>query len=80
MPNQVEALAILNREKAYEDNLVQNLDTYFIGCLDGISNLSIEDKKNINKTLTIIMNDSMRHSSLFNDLILMVLEHGENNY
>ncbi len=70
----------LNKEKEYEDSLVERLNSYFIDSLPGISDLNDKEKAKIKESLLIILDESKRHSYLFNQMIKMVFEDGENNY
>ena len=68
------ALGILNREKDYEDALVDRLSIYFISRLDSIPDISEEEKDKIEHHLLMIISDSRRHSDLFNGLVEMAYE------
>jgi hypothetical protein len=72
------ALQRLNQDKNYEDKLVIDLTEYFITCLDFIPNLTKYEKEQLKLKLNILIDDSRRHSFLFNDLIDVVLNN-ENN-
>ena len=72
--DQAEALERLNSEKNYEDTLVENLSYYFIDSLEKIKDLDLEDRKIIEKNLKVIIKDSRRHSVIFDELILEVLD------
>jgi hypothetical protein len=80
MLDQTKALDILNREKDYEDRLVENLDNYFLVSLDSIDDITDEQKEKIRHHLKIIIKESMKHRYLFDQLIQRVMEHGEDNY
>jgi len=80
MANKQKTLDRLNKEKEYEDSLVERLDSYFVSSLPDIADLSDKEKAKIRETLLIIIDESKRHSYLFNQLVQMVFEHGENNY
>ena len=56
------------------------MDSDLAVSLDNISDLNNEEKKKIKDILSEIAVDSQRHSHMFNMLIQMVLENGENNY
>jgi hypothetical protein len=73
-------LDILNREKEYEDKLVDLLLNYYANCVDDIHDIKDKDKIIINKYISIITSDSRRHSYMFNSLVQMVFENEENNY
>jgi hypothetical protein len=68
------ALSILNREKNYEDSLVDRISIYFISRLDTLQDLSKEERDKVEHHLMIILSDSRRHSDLFNGLVEMVYE------
>ncbi len=70
----------MNNEKDYEDRLAETLTTYFISSLVSINDISNKDRKHILLGLKKIRSDSVRHSVLFNQLIQMVMENGEDNY
>ena len=72
--DKTKALEILNREKDYEDALVDRLSIYFISRLDSIPDLSEQEKDRIEHHLTIIISESRRHSDLFNELVEMVFD------
>jgi len=80
MVNQKDTLTRLNKEKEYEDKLASDLMIYYMGSLKDISDLSDNEKQKIKKILSKIASDSERHSHMFNMLIQIVLENGENNY
>jgi hypothetical protein len=80
MVNQTDALLRLNKEKDYEDKLVEDLSFYFIDYIDDISDLNETEKNKIKEFLNIIISESRKHSYMFNELVEMVLENGENNY
>ena len=80
MVNQKEAMDQLNREKDYEDSLVEILTKYYLSCLEDIKELDTEKREKIREILLTIKTDSLRHSDLFNMLVQMVLENGEDNY
>jgi len=80
MPDQTEALARLNKEKEYEDKLATDLSDYFLYSLDSVEGLNEEEKEKIKENLEIIMHESRKHSYLFNQLIQLIVENGENNY
>jgi hypothetical protein len=80
MVNQKEAMDQLNKEKDYEDALVQILAKYYLSCLEEIKGLEEGKRRKIEEMLLIIKTDSSRHSDMFNMLVQMVLENGEDNY
>ncbi len=80
MADQTDTLSRLNEEKDYEDRLAQNLSSYFLNSLDYIAGLSPAEKALAKESLTIIMQESFRHSHMFNMLVQWVVENGENNY
>ena len=80
MVSKKDALDRLNFEKDYEDQLVRNLDYYFISVLDDIPLLSEEQKKKIRRSLDIIRSDSMRHSYMFDQLVQMVFTSETDNF
>ena len=80
MVNQTDTLSRLNREKNYEDKLVDNLNNYFIYSLDNIKDISVDEKDKIKQILETIMKESHNHSFMFDQLIQMVIEHGEDTY
>ena len=59
---------------------MENLNTYFINCLEDIKDITEEQKKEVEEQLTKIMNDSSRHAHMFSQLIQMVVENGEDTY
>jgi hypothetical protein len=79
MVNQAKTLERLNKEKSYEEKISSDLSTYCLSSLESIP-VSEEEKKKIQKSISIIMNDSIRHAHMFEQLIQMVLENGENTY
>lgn len=80
MVSKQDAMDRLNFEKDYEDQLVRNLDYYFISVLDDIPALTEDEKKKIRHSLGIIRSDSMRHSALFNQLVQMVFTSENDNF
>jgi hypothetical protein len=80
MVSKQDALDRLNKEKDYEDQLVRNLDYYFISVLDDIPMLSEDQKKRIRRSLDIIRSDSMRHSYMFDQLVQMVFTSEIDNF
>jgi hypothetical protein len=80
MVSQFDALVRLNEEKAYEDKLAKDLSEYFIVSLDNIQDLTNDERDLIRKYLNVIMNDSLRHSAAFNQLVQMVYEHGDADF
>jgi hypothetical protein len=80
MVNQKEALDRLNKEKDYEEKIANDLLNYYVISLDGINDLSVEQKKIIIASLEIIGHDSEMHASAFNNLITYVLNNGETEY
>lgn len=80
MVNQTDTLARLNNDKEMEDKLASDILDYFITSLDGILDLSDEGKKKIRASLSQIASDSQGHSHMFNMLVQMVMENGEDNY
>lgn len=80
MVSQQEALSRLNKEKEYEDSLVDKLGSYFLISLDSIPDLSDKEKKKLKESLSIIQEDSTRHSYLFNQLVQLVFKGESDNY
>jgi hypothetical protein len=80
MVSKNDAMKRLNSEKEYEDQLVYNLNYYFISVLDDVALLTEEEKTRIRHSLETIRFDSMRHSSLFNQLVQMVFESEKDNF
>ena len=80
MVNKDDTLERLNKEKEYEDSLVERSNTYFLASIDGIQDISDKEKNKLRESLSIILDESKRHSYLFNQLVQMVFENGENNY
>lgn len=80
MPDQTKTLEILNREKEYEDALVEKLTNYFLVSIEGITDMTAEQKRITTENLKRINFDSIKHSQVFNHLIQFVVENGENNY
>jgi hypothetical protein len=80
MVNKSSTLARLNKEKEYEDSLVERLNSYFLASIDAIQDISDKEKNKLRESLLIILDESKRHSYLFNQLVQMVFENGENNY
>jgi hypothetical protein len=80
MVDQTETLARLNKEKGYEDHLAEHISEYFISSLDSISELTDYERKKIKDYLETIEAESRKHSYLFNQLVQIVIENGENNY
>lgn len=80
MPDQTTTLARLNKERDYEDTLAANLTDYFVVSLDSITDISEEERRKLKEGLDAISADSRKHSAMFNQLIQMVVEHGEDNY
>jgi hypothetical protein len=78
--NQTETLERLNREKNYEDKLAEDLSYYFIDSIDFLSELNEDEKAKIRKSLNVIIAESRKHSYMFNELVQMVVENGEDNY
>ena len=74
------ALKLLNKERDYEDDIVENLNTYFVYSLDGVKGLSESEKDKIKKYLSKIATDSARHSIAFSQLISSVLDRGDVDY
>ncbi|MBN2458765.1 hypothetical protein JXB28_00625 [Candidatus Woesearchaeota archaeon] len=72
MVSKKDTLDRLNMEKDYEDQLVKNLNYYFLSVLDDLPNMEAEERQKIRQHLTTIMYDSARHSALFNQLVHMV--------
>jgi len=80
MVDRQEALARLNKEKEYEDSLADKLGSYFLISLDSIQDLSDKEKKKLKESLSIIQEDSTRHSYLFNQLVQLVFKDESDNY
>ncbi len=80
MVSKKETVDRLNFEKEYEDQLVYNLNYYFISVLDDIALLTEEEKSKIRHSLETIRFDSMRHSALFNQLVQLVFESEKDNF
>jgi hypothetical protein len=80
MVNKKDALERLNFEKDYEDQLVRNLNYYFISVLDDIAGITEEEREKIRHSLETIRFDSMRHSDMFNQLVQMVFTNEADNY
>jgi len=80
MVNQAKALERLNKEKDYEERISEHLSVYFLASLDNISGITEEEKKKIEEGINKIMNESVKHTHMFENLIQMVLENGENKY
>jgi len=79
MPNQAKTLERLNKEKDYEEKLSEDLSTYCLASLKDIP-LSEEESEKVQQHIKTIMNDSIKHAHMFQRLIAMVLENGENTY
>ncbi|MBN2051912.1 hypothetical protein JW756_00235 [Candidatus Woesearchaeota archaeon] len=80
MVSKNDTLSRLNKEKDYEDQLVYNLNYYFISVLNDIPLLTEEEKSEIRRKLEQIRFDSMRHSEMFNQLVQMVFESGSDKF
>jgi hypothetical protein len=80
MVSKEDTLERLNKEKEYEDSLVERLNIYFLASIDEIQDISDKEKNKLRESLSIILDESKRHSYLFNQLVQMVFENGENNY
>jgi hypothetical protein len=80
MVNQTETLNRLNKEKNYEDRLVADLTEYFIFSLESVTDIDKQQRKQIQSSLERIKYESMDHSDMFNNLIQLVMENGEDNY
>lgn len=80
MVSQKEALDVLNKEKDYEEKIASDLLNYYVISLDGIADITEEQKKTIIVSLTVIGNDSLMHANAFNNLINYVLNNGETEY
>ena len=80
MVNQTDTMARLNKEREYEDKLVEVLSDFYIYTLDYIDDIDSAKKERISEILTKIKVDSIMHSEKFNMLLQMVLENGEDNY
>jgi hypothetical protein len=80
MVTQQETLERLNKEKDYEDELVDKLDGYFLDTLDRIRGLTNSEKERITEFLAIIISDSRKHSIMFYQLITMVIESDSDTY
>ncbi len=82
MTNQTQTIKILNREKEYEDKLIDELNSYFISCLEKglIKEISEAQKNKLIEFLKIIANESRKHSLMFGGLMDFILENGEQNY
>lgn len=78
--DKVLALERLNLDKNYEDKLVVDLTDYFLICIDTIPDITPSQKEQIKLKLSMIIDDSRRHSFLFDDLINMVLEDGTDKF
>jgi hypothetical protein len=79
-PTQQETLEILNREKVYEDELVEKLNAYLLASLPVIKDITEEEKRQLQMGLTTIIRDSKRHGLMFGRLIQYVMEHGDGYY
>jgi len=79
MVSQEELIKILNNEKDYEDRIAADLFYYIETSLDGISDMSSEEKKRALSVFSAIGKESMKHSQMFTKLIEMCLEDGEIN-
>jgi hypothetical protein len=75
-----DALRRLNLGREYEDQLVLDLDGYFLDCIDGIPDVGDSEKEKIKLSLKRILEDSRRHSMLFTQMIDMVIESGNDNF
>lgn len=80
MVNQKQALDRLNKEKAFEEKIAYDIFNYFIDSLDHITDLDDRQKQEVRQQLMILLRDTERHTSMFNQLIQTVLERGEDNY
>jgi hypothetical protein len=80
MVSKKDTLDRLNMEKDYEDQLVRNLDYYFIAVLDDIAEITEEERNKIRVNLETIRFDSVRHSDMFNMLIQKVFESENDNF
>ena len=61
-------------------NNYDQIDSYFVDSLPDISDMSDKEKAKVRESLLIIIDESKRHSYLFNQLVQMVFERGEDNY
>jgi hypothetical protein len=80
MVNQKKALDRLREEKDYEDNLINNLNLYFLQSIDTIEGLSKKEKEVLKKGLLHIRNESVVHEQIIARLFDMVMENGEDKY
>ncbi len=78
--NENDALTQLNKEREYEDKLASDLSDYFLQQIDNITDLNEEEKTKIKKNLTIIRDESRKHSYMFDQMVNMVMQHGQDNY
>jgi len=73
-------LSRLTQEREYEDSIVQNLFHFCLDCLEDIKDLSKKEKKLVSATLTVISEESEKHSYMFGQLIQMLWEDEEGDY
>lgn len=80
MVSKQDTMERLNKEKDYEDQLVLNLNHYFIAVLDDIKDITPEEKNKLDTNLKQISYDSARHSAMFDMLIQKVIESEKDNF
>jgi hypothetical protein len=80
MVNQREAMERLNKEKQYEDKIASDLMYFYLVSLELVPDLTEEQKSKIKESLSIIQNESEKHSRMFSALITYVMNNGEAEY
>jgi hypothetical protein len=80
MPDQVETLRILNKEKNYEEEMAKNISGYCSDSLDYIEELESSQREEIKAHLNKLAQESLKHSRMFEQLIMMVIENGDADY
>lgn len=79
MVGRIETMIRLNKEKAYEDELVSILSSFFIDSLPGVSGLDDAERVRVKRDLETIKRDSVEHSRLFGEMLQLVFESDEDD-
>ncbi|MFA5857183.1 MAG: hypothetical protein WC867_07505 [Candidatus Pacearchaeota archaeon] len=75
-----EALEVLEKEHRYEDSIVEDISVTYLAALKKITDINDKERKELDKKLSKIREDSKKHSLIFEKLIEFVNKNGTDNY
>jgi hypothetical protein len=78
--NKREVIAILERERNYEEEISSELHDLYLSSLPNIEGISKKEKEELKKQITLLRDETIIHKKTFEELIDYVGENDRDNY